>query len=450
MKHTTIAAVSTPPGVGGIAVIRLSGADALQIADRIWNGKKLSKCKSHSVHLGYVVDSKGETLDHCLATVFRAPNSFTGEDTVEFSIHGSRYVQSELLTTLCKAGAQIAEPGEFTQRAFTSGHLNLTQAEAIADVIASQSPAAHRLAMSQLKGNLHNKIFQLREMLINLVSLMELELDFAEENVEFADRSQLRQQLLEIQSHIRKLLSTYRSGNAILNGIPIAIVGPTNVGKSSLLNSLVDDDRAIVSDIHGTTRDTIEETARIGDFLYRFIDTAGLRETTDSIEQLGIERSLQAIRKAHIIVCVIDLHNPSEGLKHVEKIKKLQKPHQSLLLVYNKSDLCDSEIPLPGVKISALQKTGIETLKEAIVNVTENSLPSGEEDLMVINQRHAEVLNRAAQAAESLMKQLDTELPTDIVAIEAHAVIDTLSELTGQITSSDILQSIFSRFCIGK
>lgn len=337
--ESPIAAISTAPGTGGIAVVRLSGTGALAVADKVWKGKKLSEVESHTAHLGRVLDSRGETLDHCVATVFRAPHSFTGQDTVEFSVHGSKYIQNEALKTLVGAGARLANPGEFTRRAFANGRLSLTQAEAVADLIATESRAAHRLALSQMKGSFQDEIEQLRQNLLNLVSLLELELDFSEEDVEFADRTQLRQGLTQIVEHITKLGDSFDTGNVIKNGIPIAIVGPTNAGKSSLLNALLNEDRAIVTEHEGTTRDTIEETAHISDYLFRFIDTAGLRHTDDPVERLGIDRSHRAAEKAHIIVSVIDAVNPTPGIAEAHKIHTALKPHQTHIIALNKCDL---------------------------------------------------------------------------------------------------------------
>lgn len=462
-SQTTIVAISTPAGVGGIAVARLSGADALAIADRVWKGEGLSKQKSHTVHYGTVLDSHGEPLDEALATVFIAPHSFTGQDTVEFSVHGSQYVQREIIASLIKAGATPARAGEFTRRAFTNGKLDLTRAEAVADIIASTSRAANRLAMKQLKGSFVESINSLRQQLVDLVCMLELELDFAEEDVEFADRNSLREGVMAIQHRIETLMKSFATGNAIKNGIPVAIVGATNAGKSSLLNALAQHDRAIVTEIAGTTRDTIEETVEIGDYIFRFIDTAGIRDTNDPIERLGIERSRQAARDAFIIIELIDATRtaitatqPAATVTQEISVDTVTP----VIKVYNKCDLL-AHIPDDGtpdaIYISAKTGAGIETLKRALAERIDTQLnPTGThsgietDDIVITNQRHVAALSNAFTACRSLIEGLDTNRPTDLVAEEARAILDHLAELTGQITTTDILTTIFSRFCIGK
>ena len=345
----TICAISTPPGVGGIAVIRISGPQAIAVADRVWHGKSLSETAGHTARFGRITDPSrgGEMLDEAVATVFRAPASFTGEDVVELSVHGSRYVQRRLLEMLTGNGARLAEAGEFTRRAFANGKMDLAQAEAVADVIASNSRASHRLAASQMKGCVSRSLEELSVKLLDLASLLELELDFSEEEVEFASRERLREIATEIHSEVSRLEKSFSAGSAIKDGIPVAIVGPTNAGKSSLLNLLLGEDRAIVSDIHGTTRDTIEDTLEIGDYLFRFIDTAGLRDTSDPIEALGIERSRQALSRAAIIISVVDATCPlpspilpegSDGNQEKHASGEMQ-PLAPTILLLNKSDL---------------------------------------------------------------------------------------------------------------
>lgn len=345
----TICAISTPPGVGGIAVIRISGPQAIAVADRVWHGKSLSETAGHTARFGRITDPSrgGEMLDEAVATVFRAPASFTGEDVVELSVHGSRYVQRRLLEMLTGNGARLAEAGEFTRRAFANGKMDLAQAEAVADVIASNSRASHRLAASQMKGCFSRRLEELRDKLLDLASLLELELDFSEEEVEFASRERLREIATEIHTEVSRLEKSFSAGSAIKDGIPVAIVGPTNAGKSSLLNLLLGEDRAIVSDIHGTTRDTIEDTLEIGDYLFRFIDTAGLRDTSDPIEALGIERSRQALSRAAIIISVVDASCPLPSPILPEGSDDNQQKHASgemqplvpTILLLNKSDL---------------------------------------------------------------------------------------------------------------
>ena len=311
--NSTICAISTPPGIGGIAVARISGPRAIEITDTIWQGLPLTDAASHTAHLGTIVDAEGAILDQGVATVYRAPRSFTGENTVELSVHGSTYIQRRLIETLISAGCTLAQPGEFTRRAFAAGKMDLAEAEAIADVIASNSRAAHRIAVTQMKGAYSRRLNDLRSQLLELAALLELELDFSEEDVEFASRENLRNIASDIHAEVTRLHSSFAAGQAIKDGIPVAIVGATNAGKSSLLNTLIGDDRAIVSDIHGTTRDTIEETLETGDYLFRFIDTAGLRETDDTIEQIGIQRSRQAIDRAMITILVIDPAAPIDS-----------------------------------------------------------------------------------------------------------------------------------------
>lgn len=352
---STICAISTPGGVGGLAVIRISGSEAITIADRIWHGKSLATCDSHTAHLGWILDSHGQRLDQGVATLFRAPGSFTGDDVVEFSVHGSVFVQRELLNALIANGCRLAEAGEFTRRAFASGRIDLAEAEAVADIIASTSRAAHKLAVSQMKGDFSQRIGSLRESLLELASLLELELDFSDQEVEFASREKLMSIAREVKEVVSTLAGTFHRGQAFRNGIPTAIVGATNVGKSTLLNRLLHDDRAIVSDIHGTTRDTIEDTAEIGGVIFRFIDTAGLRDTNDTIEAMGIERSIDRVRQASIIILVADITRPDtlgeawtriataltshNAANSGDRPEYPPLPYPSIILLWNKTDL---------------------------------------------------------------------------------------------------------------
>lgn len=444
---TTIVAISTAPGVGGIAVIRLSGPDAFNIADKIWQGKSLSEAKPNTVRIGYVHDTLGQVLDQAVATVFRSPASYTGQNTVEFAVHGSLYVQTELVASLIKAGAVMASPGEFTRRAFLAGKLGLTEAEAVADIIASDSRASHRAAIKQLTGRFASRLDELRHELIDLISLLELELDFSEEDVEFANRSQLRERITELRSHISRLLDTFSTGNAIRHGVPVAIVGPTNAGKSSLLNALLQTDRAIVSDIHGTTRDTIEETLRLGDYTYRFIDTAGLRDTSDPIERMGIDRSMEAVRNAQIIISVIDLSDIEKGEEFVNRIVENMSPEQNFIKVGNKIDTTDLRLT-DGFNISAQTQFGLDSLKRRLTEIMEQR--ESTEDIIITNRRHAESLQRALEATDRTLHNLDTGLSTDLIAEDARDILHALAELTGEITTDQVLGNIFSRFCIGK
>lgn len=377
----TICAISTPPGVGGIAVIRISGPQAIAVADRVWHGKSLSDTAGHTARFGRITDPSrgGEMLDEAVATVFRAPASFTGEDVVELSVHGSRYVQRRLLEMLTGNGARLAEAGEFTRRAFANGKMDLAQAEAVADVIASNSRASHRLAASQMKGCFSRRLEELRDKLLDLASLLELELDFSEEEVEFASRERLREIATEIHTEVSRLEKSFSAGSAIKDGIPVAIVGPTNAGKSSLLNLLLGEDRAIVSDIHGTTRDTIEDTLEIGDYLFRFIDTAGLRDTSDPIEALGIERSRQALSRAAIIISVVDASCPLPSPILPEISDDNQEKHASgemqpfvpTILLLNKSDL------LPQASASNNTSINDHSAPDGSVTTDGSSCPGG-------------------------------------------------------------------------
>lgn len=456
----TICAVSTPRGIGGIAVIRVSGPKAVAITDTLWRGTTLSNVKSHTAHYGEIIDPErpDTPLDQCVATVFKAPKSYTGEDTVEISVHGSAWIQRELIRLLIANGCRLAERGEFTRRALTHGRIDLTQAEGIADIIASTSRAAHRIAMSQMKGSISRRLSTLRQQLVDISALLELELDFSEEDVEFADRTRLSRLATDIFDELSRLHSTFKTGNAIKQGIPVAIAGATNAGKSSLLNTLLQDDRAIVSDIHGTTRDTIEETLEIGDYLFRFIDTAGLRHTTDEIERIGIQRSHEAIGHASILLFVIDAcqtFNP-------ESLQLLNETGSDTgIIVINKTDVADADeisritqqvramSSLPIATISAKNGSGIENLKAMIIDAVSADFPA-EEDTIITNLRQAEALGKAATSTQELLTALDAGIPTDLVAQHLRETLSHLSSITGTIPSTEILNTIFSRFCIGK
>ncbi len=469
MENDTICAISTAPGIGGIAVIRVSGAGAFETVQKIWRGKPIEGMDSHTAHLGAVNDADGERLDQVVLTVFRSPNSFTGEDVAEISVHGSRFVQRELLVSLTKAGARIAEPGEFTRRAFTAGKMDLAEAEAIADVIASNSRAAHRIAMNQMRGGFSRRLAQLREQLVELASLLELELDFSEEDVEFASRTRLRDIAVEIHTEITRLRKSFNAGNAIKEGIPVAIVGPTNAGKSSLLNTILDEERAIVSDVHGTTRDTIEETIEIGDYQFRFIDTAGLRDTADVIEQIGIQRSRQAIDKARIVIVMLDATSTVDFEvvnSAIEKAADETSPTH-VIIAFNKTDITlpDETIVeqirkqinqspvaerITCLNISARTGQGIEQLKMALTDAARVDNGNADEDILVTNARHAEALSNAATSISRVLTSLDSSLSGDLIAQDLRETISHLASITGEIPSNEILANIFSRFCIGK
>ena len=457
---TTICAISTPPGVGGIAVARISGPQAISITDSIWHGRPLTNALSHTAHLGTIVDSDGNTLDQAVATIYRAPHSFTGEDTVELSVHGSTYIQRRLIETLIDAGCTLAMPGEFTRRAFTAGKMDLAEAEAIADVIASNSRAAHRIAITQMKGAYSQRLNDLRSQLLDLAALLELELDFSEEDVEFASRENLRTIAAEIHAEVTRLHSSFASGQAIKDGIPVAIAGATNAGKSSLLNTLIGDDRAIVSDIHGTTRDTIEETIETGDYLFRFIDTAGLRDTDDRIEQIGIERTRRAITRAMITILVVDPAAPLDSSIIDSTLPSSADRH--LIIAVNKTDANSPDaiertikaLPSPGsgihiIPISTHTRSGIDTLLSTLADIARTT-DEQHESIMVTNIRHARSLAEAARSSARILKGLDTNLPGDLIAQDLRETVAHLSAITGDLPTTEILNTIFSRFCIGK
>ena len=456
----TIVAPATAPGQAALAVLRLSGPQAIAIADTLWRGKSLAQADSHTAHLGTVLDSRGLQLDQAVAVVYRAPRSFTGQDSVELTIHGSMYVRRELLNTLIKAGARLAEPGEFTRRAFLSGRLDLSQAEAVADIIAAESRAANDIAQSQLRGKFAGRIQQLRQQLIDIASLLELELDFAEEDLEFADRTLLTQLATQARDEIKRLLQSFRTGDAIMRGIPVAIVGAPNAGKSSLLNALLGHDRAIVSDVPGTTRDTIEETLHLGDHLFRFIDTAGLRASTDAVERIGIDRARAAIASARIILYVHDATLPL----HPDLIPRV--PDATTLLVLNKTDLIptptlDSQLSTLDSQLSTLDSQllptplstrtgeGLDQIVRHLVTIAAD-MTTTYGDVLVANARHAEALSSALTSIGRVLDGLRSTLPADLVAQSLRETISHLGAITGAIPSDLLLSTIFSRFCVGK
>ena len=453
----TICAVSTPQGRGGIAVIRVSGPQALDIVQRCWQGKPLADMATHTVHLGNVVDHAGELLDQVVLTIFRAPNSFTGEDVVELTCHGSIWIQQQVIHALIDAGCRHAMAGEFTRRAFANGRMDLSQAEAVADVIEAQSRVAHHVAMNQMRGRYSDELHGLRDKLLRFVSLIELELDFSEEDVTFADRGEVTALARDIHALISRLADSYRDGNAIRNGMPVASVGQTNAGKSTLLNALLRDDRALVSDIHGTTRDTIEDTIVMGGTLFRFIDTAGIRQSSDTVERMGIERSWQAIDKANVVLWVVDVTSADTSMARDILAHCNGK---ALIAVLNKTDLDDdiatrSELNdlLPEgtqvVAMSAKRVGDVEALRALIVEAA--TQPEVDADAVIVtNARHYEALIRAREALARAIDGLDNGLSGDLLGQDIRECLHWLGSITGEVTTDDILGEIFSHFCIGK
>ncbi len=441
----TIAAISTPHGIGGIAVVRLSGPDAFAIASR--HLKSPGTAHPQLFRIGEKV------LDQVIATAYHAPHSYTGDDTVEISCHGSLYVQQTLLQALLDSGARLAEPGEFTRRAFLNGKLNLSQAEAVADLIDSTNAAAHSLAVSQLRGGYAKELETLRQQLVDLTALLELELDFSDEDVEFADRSRLHSLASQIYTRVTALRESFHMGNAMKRGIPVAIIGRPNAGKSSLLNALLHDNRAIVSDIPGTTRDTIEETFVIEGTPFRIIDTAGLRHSDDPIETLGIQRTLTTVAQADIVLYVHDaLQSYGHALADLQELQdRLSLKDKHLFIVNNKIDLVPETLTAPyrTFPISAKEGTGLDALTSALAKAAQTDLAQAP-DVMLTNVRHYNALGHVEQALLHVAKGLADHLPADLVVIDLRDALHHLGTITGQVTSDEVLGTIFSRFCVGK
>ncbi|MEP5341900.1 MAG: tRNA uridine-5-carboxymethylaminomethyl(34) synthesis GTPase MnmE [Algibacter sp.] len=462
MTHQdTIVALATPSGAGAIAVIRLSGDKAITIAESQFksvSGKLLSKQKTHTIHLGHIIDGE-RTIDEVLVSVFKNPNSYTGEDVVEVSCHGSNYIQQEIIQLFVRKGCRMATAGEFTLRAFLNAKLDLSQAEAVADLISSDNEASHQIAMQQMRGGFSSEIAKLREELLNFASLIELELDFAEEDVEFADRSQFKDLVERIRFVLKRLIDSFAVGNVIKNGIPVAIVGEPNVGKSTLLNALLNEDRAIVSEIAGTTRDTIEDEISIGGIGFRFIDTAGIRETKDVVESIGIKKTFEKIDQAQVVAYLFDSSNSIENLKliqiEIEKIKN-KYPLKPLLIIANKVDkLSEKEktilkANIEGIELlSAKKNIGVETLKDKLLSFV-NTGALRNNDTIVTNSRHYDSLLKAFEEIDKVQQGLGSGLSGDLLAIDIRQALYHFGEITGEITNDDLLGNIFANFCIGK
>ena len=464
IDHQTITAVSTPPGCGGIAVIRLSGPDALTIITKCWKGKSLRQVNTHTAHLGMIADNDGCIIDEVVATVFKGPHSFTGEDTVELSCHGSIWIQQAIVSRLIECGARAAEAGEFTKRAFVNGRLDLAQAEAVADIISASSKAAARMANTQMRGDFSRQLEKLREELVDIASLLELELDFSEEDVEFADRTRLLQLTADVTNTTKRLSTSYKAGTAFKHGIPTAIAGIPNAGKSSLLNALLHDDRSIVSDIPGTTRDIIEDTTEIQGLLFRFIDTAGLRDSNDTIETRGIDRARLKIADANIILWLIDPFSPIDIKTQLDKLAETANHCGHTFILITKHDmpgypeassktrnaLRNAGIPDTDIlDVSATTGHGIDQLETVLVQ-TATSEYNPESELIITNARHYAALCNATDSLHRLTEGLQTGLSADLLAQELREAIHYIGTITGTVTTDNILHTIFSRFCIGK
>lgn len=464
IPQDTIVALATPSGSGAIAIIRISGPDAITIASQVFasvSGKDITKQKTHTLHLGHIVDDN-KIYDQVLLSLFKGTNSYTGENTVEISCHGSTYIQQQIIQLLLRKGCRMANAGEFTLRAFLNAKLDLSQAEAVADLIASDNEASHQIAMQQMRGGFSNEIARLREELLNFASLIELELDFAEEDVEFADRSQFTELLQRIVFVLKRLIDSFAVGNVIKNGIPVAIVGEPNVGKSTLLNALLNEERAIVSDIAGTTRDTIEDELVINGIGFRFIDTAGIRETQDVVESIGIKKTFEKIEQAQVVVYLVDGYQLTVDSSSLDKLKveiekvKNQFPLKPLVIIGNKADKLTTEqknailAALPELHlISAKENIGVEELKDKLLSFVNTGTLRNNETI-VTNTRHYDSLLKALEEIQKVQFGLQSGLPADLMAIDIRQALYYFGEITGQVTNDELLGNIFANFCIGK
>jgi tRNA modification GTPase len=465
--NDTIIALATSAGVGAIAVLRLSGENAIEIVNKHFKskfGKKdLTKVKSHTIHLGNIFENE-RIIDEVLVSVFKNPNSYTGENVVEINCHGSVYIQQEILQLFVKNGVRNANPGEFTLRAFLNGKMDLSQAEAVADLISSNSSASHQVALQQMRGGFSTEIENLRQQLLNFASLIELELDFAEEDVEFADRTEFKTLITKISEVLKRLIDSFALGNVLKNGIPVAIIGEPNVGKSTLLNALLNEEKAIVSHIEGTTRDAIEDEITIDGVAYRFIDTAGIRATEDYVENIGIKKTFEKIEQAQLIIYLFDLEKINSNKSTIkivhEEVEKLKKKHpkKHILVIANKVDTINKQVKNEVVKVfeniellflSAKEKTGIHELTETLTQLANKGALSNNETI-VSNARHFEALNNAFVSIKEVQNGIENNLSTDLFAIDIRQALFHLGEITGKVTTEDLLGNIFANFCIGK
>ncbi|MDX6183668.1 tRNA uridine-5-carboxymethylaminomethyl(34) synthesis GTPase MnmE [Flavobacterium sp. Fl-77] len=465
INQDSIVALATPSGAGAIAIIRISGSDAITIGNSVFKSiknKDLTKQKTHTLHLGHIVDDT-KTLDEVLVSVFKGPNSYTGENTIEISCHGSTYIQQQIIQLLLRKGCRMADAGEFTLRAFLNGKLDLSQAEAVADLISSDNEASHQIAMQQMRGGFSNEIAKLREELLNFASLIELELDFAEEDVAFADRTQFYELLNRIEFVLKRLIDSFAVGNVIKNGIPVAIVGEPNVGKSTLLNALLNEERAIVSDIAGTTRDTIEDELVIGGIGFRFIDTAGIRETKDVVESIGIKKTFEKIEQAQLVIYLMDTFkfqiSSTDFIVEIEKIKN-KYPLKEILIVCNKIDQLSPEqlqntrleletLNLKQIFLSAKAKIGVDDLKNELLSFVNTGALRNNETI-VTNTRHYDSLLKALDEIMKVKFGLETNLSSDLMALDIREALYHFGMITGQVTNDELLGNIFANFCIGK
>ena len=469
MYNDSIVALATPSGAGAISIIRISGQNAIEIGASVFKSiknKDLKQQKTHTLHLGHIID-QGKTLDEVLISIFKGPNSYTGENTIEISCHGSTYIQQQIIQLLLRKGCRMANAGEFTLRAFLNGKLDLSQAEAVADLISSDNEASHQIAMQQMRGGFSNEIAKLREELLNFASLIELELDFAEEDVEFADRTQFHELLNRIEFVLKRLIDSFAVGNVIKNGIPVAIVGEPNVGKSTLLNALLNEERAIVSDIAGTTRDTIEDELVIGGVGFRFIDTAGIRETKDVVESIGIQKTFEKIEQAQVVLYLVDgFELMADGALDtlIVALNKTQNqyPQKTILIIINKKDLISEKITtaineqltannqqLTTIFISAKNKEGIDELKNTLLSFVNTGALRNNETI-VTNTRHYDSLLKALDEIQKVKFGLESNLSSDLMALDIKEALYHFGLITGQVTNDELLGNIFANFCIGK
>lgn len=469
IQNDAIVALATPSGAGAISIIRVSGHGAIQIGASVFKSiknKDLTQQKTHTLHLGHIID-EGKTLDEVLISIFKGPNSYTGENTIEISCHGSTYIQQQIIQLLLRKGCRMADAGEFTLRAFLNGKLDLSQAEAVADLISSDNEASHQIAMQQMRGGFSNEIAKLREELLNFASLIELELDFAEEDVEFADRTQFHELLNRIEFVLKRLIDSFAVGNVIKNGIPVAIVGEPNVGKSTLLNALLNEERAIVSDIAGTTRDTIEDELNIGGIGFRFIDTAGIRETKDVVESIGIQKTFEKIEQAQVVLYLVDglalmVDGAIDTLIVALNKTQNQYPQKTIVTIINKKDLVSDKIivsineklatnnqQLTTIFISAKQKTGIDELKNTLLSFVNTGALRNNETI-VTNTRHYDSLLKALDEIQKVKFGLESNLSSDLMALDIKEALYHFGLITGQVTNDELLGNIFANFCIGK